>query len=137
MSEQEKKFDLGIIFEDLTPQTAADILRSLLEGDLHLWMNLAEDFPHPPTALINLVKKAEAKFFQNMAPATVEERTLFLAGALPPSARVIEIALFIANDPDSLKSFEEYAKPMRENRQKQAFDTTALILKAKVHDIIQ
>lgn len=118
MTEQPKKFSLGAIFDDLKPDTARDIIVALLEGDMHLWMNIAEDFPHPPAALVNLVKKAEAKFLANMRRPTDEEKLLFFAGTLPPGQRVMEIALFIANDPESLKTFEVMAAPVIERREK-------------------
>jgi hypothetical protein len=118
MTEQPKKFDLGAIFDDLKTDTAREIIVALLEGDMHLWMNIAEDFPHAPSALIRLIQKAEAKFLRTMKTPDEEEKTLFTFGGLQPSARVVEIALFIANDPESLKTFKELTAPVIEQREK-------------------
>lgn len=133
MTEHPKKFDLGAVFDDLETDTAREIIVALLEGDMHLWMNIAEDFPHAPSALVNLVKKAEARFLANMRPPTDEEKLLFFTGTLPPGQRVMEIALFIANDPESLKTFEDMAAPVIEQREKSVveFMTQQVRLKKK------
>ncbi len=132
MTEQPKKFNLGAIFDDLKPDTAREIIVALLEGDMHLWLNMAEDFPHPPTALVNLAKKAEAKFLANMRRPTEEEKLLFFAGALPPGQRVMEIALFVANDPESLKTFEAMSAPVIEQREKSIVEFMTAEVRAKM-----
>lgn len=126
MTEQPKKIDLGAVFDEMTRDEASDVIAELLGGDMHLWMNLAQSFPHAPTALIELVKKAEARFLRIIRPPTDEEKMLFTFGALPPSQRVMEIALFIANDPESLKTFKELTAPIVESREKSAVEMLAL-----------
>ncbi len=109
----EKKIDeLSPGFESLTTEAAADILKNLQEPDMQLWMFLAENFTHAPTALMNIVKKAEAKLPEGILGPTEREKVLFMSGAMPPSARVVEIAIWIANDPATLEQFEQFAKPV-------------------------
>ncbi len=114
---EKKVLDLSAIFNDLTPEAAREILDGLSGMDMSLWMTLAEDFPHPPVALIKLVKKAEAQLSGGIQPPTEQEAILFLTGALPPSKRVVEIALYTANNPEALGRFEKLSAPIAARRE--------------------
>jgi hypothetical protein len=133
MPEQERKLiDLRAIFDDISKESAKDIITALSEMDVHLWMSLAEDFIHPPSALVNLVKKAGAKFSEGTAVPTEEEKILFLTGAQAPSKRLVEVALFIANNPEELEKFEQMAQPITADREKRAVDSIAIGFGARI-----
>lgn len=132
-----KKLDLSAVSDGIRPDTAKDVLEALLDGDMHLWMSLAVDFPHPPSALIDLVKKSGMKFPDGKNAPAEQELVLFLTGALPPSRRVVEIALFVANDPEALKQFEAVAKPIKADRSNLAFEGLAQAIGAKVNKTMQ
>ncbi len=137
MPEKERKIlDLTAIFSDLTPKTALEILEDLLKMDMSLWMTLAEDFPHPPVALVKLVTKAGTGFPEGVAVPTTQEQILFLAGALPPSRRVVEIALYIANDPETLHQFEKLVAPIVARREQVVVESLAAEYGAKQRKVL-
>ena len=133
---ERKILDLSAVLTDLTPETSREILDGLLKMDMSLWMTLAEDFPHPPVALVKLVKGAEAGFPDGVEVPTTQEQILFLAGALPPSRRVVEIALFIANDPETLNRFEKMVAPIVARREQVVVESLAAEYGAKQKKVI-
>ncbi len=136
MPEKEKSLiNLHVIFDDISKESAKDIITALCEMDHHLWMSLVEHFSHPPTALVNLVKKAEAKFPEETEVPTEEEQVFFLAGAHPPSKRLVEVALFIANNPAALQKFERMAEPINADREKRAVNAISRGFGARVSDV--